>query len=74
MALSKNTLLLSFAFMGFLIGSVGYFAINWIITNSGPWILYIPFPVLGPMFMSGIAGSILSVIAVLIATHFSAEK
>ena len=74
MSFSKNTLLLSFAFIGFLVGSVAYFAVEWLIINWGAWILYIPFPSFGPGFMSGIAGSILSVIAVLIAAHFSAEK
>ena len=74
MSLSKNTLLLSFALVGFLLGTVAYYAIGWIVTYSGAWILWLPIPVLGPAFMSGIAGSVLSVILVYLAAHFSVEK
>ena len=74
MSLSKNTLLLSFALVGFLLGTIAYYAFSWIIAYSGAWVLYVPIPVFGPAFMSGIAGSILSVILVHIAAHFSAEK
>ncbi len=72
MSLGKNTLLLSFALMGFLLGTVAYYALNWLIAYGGSWILWIPIPVFGPAFMSGIAGSILSVALVYIAAHFSA--
>jgi len=74
MSLGKNTLLLSLALVGFLLGTIAYYAFSWIITYSSSWVLYLPVPVFGPAFMSGIAGSILSVILVYITAHFSAEK
>jgi len=74
MAFNKSTLLLSFALMGFLVGTIGYYALNWLITYSGVWILYIPLPIFSPAFMSGIAGSLLSIVFVYIAAHFMVEK
>lgn len=74
MSFDRTKLLLSFAFIGFLVGSAGYFLFNWILINSAAGILYLPFPVFAPWFMSGIAGSLLTVIAVYVAAHFSAQK
>jgi len=72
MAFDRTKLLLSFAFIGFLFGSAAYFLFNWIIINMG--ILYIPFPIMAPWFLSGIAGSLLAMITVYVAAHFSAQK
>ena len=76
MAFGKNKLLLSFALIGFLVGSVAYFVFDWLIINSN--IALQPVPILeiisAPWFLSGIAGSFLSVIAVYASTYFSGEK
>ncbi len=74
MSFGKNTLLMSFALIGFLVGTVAYYAIGWLITYSGAWILYIPIPIFGPAFLSGVAGAVMSVIFVYIAAHFMADK
>ena len=79
MAFGRTKLLLSFALLGFLVGSATYLVFNWIITNSAIGIIYIyPTPILevisAPWFMSGIAGSILSVIIIYVSARFSGEK
>ena len=74
MSFGRTKLLLFFSFMGFLLGSTGYYIFNWIAVNSKPEILYIPIPVFAPWFLSGIAGSFLSIIAISIAARFSESK
>ena len=79
MAFGRTKLLLSFALLGFLVGSATYLVFNWIITNSAIGIIYIyPTPILevisAPWFMSGIAGSLLSVIIIYVSARFSGEK
>jgi len=73
MAWSKTTLISTFAILGFLLGSVSYFAINWMIENNWVWIFSIPLPQLiaSPGFISGLAGSLLAVIAIYVYAHFS---
>ena len=72
MSFDRSKLLLSFAFIGFLVGTAGYFFFDWIITNSGSAL--IPIPVFAPWFMSGIAGSLLAIVAVYIAAKFTADR
>ncbi len=79
MAFGRTKLLLSFALLGFLVGSATYLVFNWIITNSAIGIVYVyPTPILevisAPWFLSGIAGSLLSVIVIYVSAHFSGEK
>ena len=74
MAFDRTKLLLSFALVGFLVGSAAYFVFDWIIINSALGIFYMPVPIFAPWFLSGIAGSLLSVIAVYVAARFSGEK
>ncbi len=71
MSFDRTKLVLSFALIGFLVGSSGYFLLNWILVNSTPGILYVPVPIFAPWFLSGIAGSLLSVIAIYIFANFS---
>ena len=74
MAFSRTKLLLSFALFGFLVGSAIYFVFDWLIINS----TIRPVPILEiistPWFLSGIAGSFLSVITVYVSAYFSGEK
>ena len=74
MALGKTALLFSFSIIGFLVGTSTYFIFNWIVTNGWIGILYIPIPISTPWVISGLAGSLLSVIAVSIAAHYSSES
>lgn len=62
MALGKSGLMLSFAFVGFLLGSVAYLLLDWIIVNGINLVLYIPIPVFAPWFAAGLAGSAISII------------
>lgn len=74
MSFDRTKLLLSFAFIGFLVGSAVYVLFDWIIMHSAMGILYLPVPVFAPWFMSGIAGSLLSMMAVYVAVHFSGKN
>ena len=79
MAFGRTKLLFSFALLGFLVGSVTYLVFNWIITNSAIGIIYIyPTPISeiisAPWFMSGAAGSLLSVIIIYVSARFSGEQ
>ena len=76
MSFDKTKLLLSFAILGFLIGSTTYYAFNWLIISNAIGIL--PIPILdiiyAPWFLSGIAGSLLSVIIIYLAARFSNKE
>jgi hypothetical protein len=48
MSVGKSTLILSFAFLGFLVGAIIYALFNWILMNGSSVILFIPIPVLAP--------------------------
>lgn len=74
MALGKTALLLSLSLVGFLAGSTLYFILNWIATSVTFGVIYIPIPISAPWLMSGIAGSVLSVLALQLATHFSTDQ
>ena len=74
MSFGKNALMASFAFIGFLAGTALYAVFNWIVVNStAAGILYIPVPIFAPWFMSGLGGAFMSVILVLVVSHFSRE-
>ncbi len=64
MSSTKAKLVVVFAFLGFFAGSLTYSAINWLIVNN-----IIQIPVLqallsSPWMISGLAGSILSVVCI----------
>jgi len=74
MAFEKTKLLVSFAFLGFLVGSGSYFFFNWFIVNSG-----IEFPplaeiIFSPWFVSGFTGSLLSVLIVAVFSHIARRE
>ena len=71
MTFERTKLLISFAFLGFLIGAGSYFFFNWLIVNSG-----IQFPplieiIFSPWFASGFTGSLLSVLIVTVYSHLA---
>ncbi len=74
MSFGRNKLLITFAFLGFLLGSVVYFAFDWIALNYSLG----PFPILAiissPWFLSGIAGSLLSVVVLFVSTQVSRDN
>jgi len=74
MSFDRSKMLLAFAFIGFTVGTVTYFFFDWIIKNSAFGVLYLPIPVFAPWFMSGMAGSLLSVAAIYVAARYSAKK
>jgi hypothetical protein len=64
MSSTKTKLIITFVFLGFFAGSLTYSAINWLIVNN-----VIQIPVLreflsSPWMISGLAGSVLSVICI----------
>jgi len=76
MSFDKTKLLLSFALLGFLIGSTTYYAFNWLIVSNTIGILPVPIVdiLLAPWFLSGIAGSLLSIIIIYLAARFSSKE
>jgi len=74
MSFGRTKLLLSFAFIGFLVGSAAYLVFDWILMNTTISAIPILGIVSAPWFLSGIAGSLLSVIAVYVSARFSGEK
>jgi hypothetical protein len=71
MAFERTKLLVSFAFLGFLVGAGSYFFCNWFIVNSG-----IKFPplaeiIFSPWFVSGFTGSLLSILIVSVYSHLA---
>lgn len=76
MALGKKTLIIAFALLGFIIGAAIYFALDLIVA---PTAMIGPLPgfveiLTAPWFISGIAGSVLSVAALYISAARSAEN
>ena len=72
MSFGKNALMASFAFIGFLAGTVLYAVLNWIVINSSAaGVLYIPIPVFAPWFMAGLAGALIAVLFLFVASHFT---
>ncbi|MFQ6075196.1 MAG: hypothetical protein ACE5Z5_03525 [Candidatus Bathyarchaeia archaeon] len=67
-----------FALLGFVIGSVGYFVLSWIADHSIFIVSVSAVPLLdiltAPWFLSGLAGSALSVIIVTTVAHFTPEQ
>ena len=76
MSFGRTKLFLSFAIFGFLIGTATYFVFDWIFANAAIGIQ--PVPILevisAPWFISGIAGSLLSMAIIYVFAKFSAEK
>ncbi len=74
MSFGKTKLLFSFAFLGFLVGSAAYYVFDWLIVNS----MLRPIPLLeiltAPWFLSGIAGSFLSIAIVYASTYFANDN
>lgn len=75
MAFGKPKLMLSIGFFGFLLGTAAYFAFNWFATNNMIIVTSVPIAdvIFAPWFISGIAGSILSIIIVSLFGRFSSE-
>ena len=77
MSFDRTKLLLSFALFGFLIGATVYVVFDWLIINSAIGIqLQVPILVvlITPWFLSGVAGSLLSVIIIYVSAHHSSER
>ena len=76
MSFGRTKLLLSFAILGYFIGMAAYFVFDWILTNLSIGIQ--PVPILAiisaPWFISGIAGSFLSIAVLFAFVKFSNEK
>ena len=76
MSFDRTKLLLSFALFGFLIGATVYVVFDWLIINSAIGINAVPIVevILTPWFLSGIAGSLLSMIIIYVSAQFSSQK
>lgn len=74
MSFSRTKILLSFAFIGFLGGVSLYFLLSWLIIGSALQAMSILDVVSAPWFLSGIAGSLLSIVLVYFAARFSSKK
>ena len=73
MSFGKTKLIFCFACFGFVVGSAAYYLFDWILMNTA--LLSIPFLdiVMAPLFLSGIAGSALSIVVVYAFAHFSKD-
>ena len=76
MSFGKTKLFVSFALLGFLIGSAAYYVFDWVLANLS--IVLWPIPILeiitAPWFISGIAGSLLLMAVLLVSARFTGEK
>ena len=68
MAYGRTRVITSFAFFGFILGTVAYFVFKWFVAND---LIHINFPslsslVMSPWFISGIIGALISTLIVVI--------
>ena len=73
MTYGKTKVLTSFAFFGFILGTVAYFVFKWFVTND---LIHINFPsisslVMSPWFISGSIGALLSTLIVIIFSRLT---
>lgn len=71
MAFDKTKLLVSFAFLGFIIGSGSYYFINWFLANSGLHLPPIADIIFSPGFVSGFTGSLISILIITVFSHLA---
>lgn len=71
MAFERTKMLVSFAFLGFLLGSGGYYFINWFILNSGIQLPPLAEIIFSPLFVSGFTGSLLSILLITVFSHLA---
>ncbi len=71
MAFDRTKFLISFAFLGFLIGSGSYYLINWLVINSGINLPPIADIVFSPWFVSGFTGALLSILIITVFSHLA---
>ena len=74
MAFERTKLLVSFAFLGFLVGSGSYYFFNWLIVNSGIQVPPLAEILFSPWFVSGLTGSLLSVSVVVVFSHLASRR
>jgi|GEM_PF-3554083 len=74
MAYERTKLLVSFAFLGFLIGTASYFFFNWLIINIGIQIPPLAEIIFSPWFISGFTGSLLSILIVTVFSHLARRE
>lgn len=76
MAWSRTKLMTSAALFGFLMGTIIYFAFEWLTNNGVIYIASAPISgiIFSPGFISGIAGALISLIAIYTYAHFSPQK
>ncbi len=62
-----------FALFGFFIGTAAYFIFNWFVTNNLIKLTSISIVdiLLSPWFIAGIAGAVLSIVALTLIAHLS---
>lgn len=68
MAYGRTRVITSFAFFGFILGTVAYFVFKWFVAND---LIHINFPslsslVMSPWFISGVIGALISTLIVVI--------
>ena len=75
MAFGRSKLMFSIGAFGFLLGTAAYFIFNWLAMNNIIIVTSVPIAnvILSPWFISGIAGSIVSIVIVYIFGRFSSE-
>ena len=62
------------SFAGFLLGSIAYVILDWIIVNGASMVLYIPVVTFAPWFVAGLAGSVISVLMLYLISSIKKEK
>ena len=71
MAFDRTKLLISFALLGFIIGSGGYYFVNWFLINSGFSLPPVADVVFSPWFVSGFTGSLMSMLIIIVFSHLA---
>ncbi len=73
MAYGRTKIITTFAFFGFILGTVAYFVFKWFVAND---LIHINFPsisslVMTPWFISGIIGAVLATLILIIFSRLT---
>jgi H+/Cl- antiporter ClcA len=73
MAFGRTKIITSFAFFGFILGTVAYFVFKWFVAND---LIHINFPsisslVMSPWFISGTIGALISTLILVIFSRLT---
>jgi hypothetical protein len=73
MSLGRSKIMISFAALGFIIGTAAYILFNWLFNQGFPTINLVPLAdvFLSPWFLSGMAGAGIALIAIVVLAYYT---